>query len=120
MGLIYNLLEWECFIFWDNMRFEVFLLIIIFLFLCFLIGVFGNGVVIYIYGFCFYKKYVGCYFIFYLVVVDLFVVFIFVEFYVVNNFYFVMNKLESFCKWNFVFGFYVFVFLVYVFFIIVV
>lgn len=99
---------------WDNMRFEAFLPTTIFLFLCFPIGVFGNGVVIYIYGFRLHRKYAGRYFIPYLAVADLFAVFISVELHVVNNFYPVTNKLETLCKWNFVAGFYASVFSAYV------
>lgn len=114
MGSTHNLSKWERLTLWDNMRFEAFLPTTIFLFLCFPIGVFGNGVVIYIYGFRLHRKYAGRYFIPYLAVADLFAVFISVELHVVNNFYPVTTKLESLCKWNFVFGFYASVFSAYV------
>lgn len=95
MGSTHNLSEWERLTLWNNMRFEAFLPTTIFLFLCFPIGVFGNGVVIYIYGFRLHRKYAGRYFIPYLAVADLFAVFISVELHVVNNFYPVTNKLET-------------------------
>lgn len=110
MELELNWIEMDCLILWDEIRFKLFILVIIFLFLCVVVGVFGNGVVIYVYGFWFFRKYEGCYFIFYLVLVDFFVVVILVEFYIFNNFFFVIFKMEMFCKWNFVCGFFVNVF----------
>lgn len=96
MGSTHNLSEWERLTLWDNMRFEAFLQTTIFLFLCFPIGVFGNGVVIYIYGFRLHRKYAGRYFIPYLAVADLFAVFISVELHVVNNFYLLRISWKAF------------------------
>lgn len=51
MELELNWIEMDCLILWDEIRFKLFILVIIFLFLCVVVGVFGNGVVIYVYGF---------------------------------------------------------------------
>lgn len=98
----------------------MFLLIIIFLNFCVVVGFFGNGVVIYIYGLWFYVKNVCCYFILYLVVVDFLVLVILVEFYMVLNFILVIYKFEIFCKWNFVVVLFVIVYLISILLIIVV
>lgn len=51
MELELNWIEMDCLILWDEIRFKLFILVIIFLFLCVVVGVFGNGVVVYVYGF---------------------------------------------------------------------
>lgn len=60
--------------------------------------VFGNGVVIYIYGLRLPKKYEGRYFIPYLALADLFAVVVSVALHTVNNFFTVTFKMETLCK----------------------
>lgn len=72
---------------WDKTRLEALMPINILLFLCAAVGVFGNGVVIYIYGLRLYKQHAGRYFIPYLAVADLLAVVLSVEHHTVSNFY---------------------------------
>ncbi|XP_052684288.1 type-1 angiotensin II receptor-like [Crassostrea angulata] len=106
MGSKLNLTESERLSLWDETRIKLLIPTTVFLILCAVVGVFGNGVVIYIYGLRLPKKYEGRYFIPYLALADLFAVVISVELHTVNNFFPVTYKMETLCKWNFVFGFF--------------
>lgn len=74
----------------------------IFLNFCAVVGLFGNGVVIYIYGLRLHAKNAGRYFIPYLAVADLLALVISAELHTVSNSTPVTYKFETFCKWNFV------------------
>lgn len=90
---------------WDKTRLEALMPINILLFLCAAVGIFGNGVVIYIYGLRLHKQHAGRYFIPYLAVADLLAVVLSVEHHTVSNFYPVTNKLERLCIWNYMAAF---------------
>lgn len=66
-----NLTKTERLTLWNQKRFEAFLPTTIFLNFCAVVGLFGNGVVIYIYGLRLHAKNAGRYFIPYLAVADL-------------------------------------------------
>lgn len=100
-----NLSESERLELWNKSRFEAFLPSTVYLVLCIVVGVAGNGVVIYIYRFRLHGKHDGRYFIPHLAVADLFAVLASGELHIMNNLYPVTYRFEKLCKWNFVFGF---------------
>lgn len=97
-----NLTKTERLTLWNQKRFEAFLPTTIFLNFCAVVGLFGNGVVIYIYGLRLHAKNAGRYFIPYLAVADLLALVISAELHTVSNSTPVTYKFETFCKWNFV------------------
>ena len=100
MASLLNLTEFERLALWDKSSFKDFLPSIVYLFLCVVVGVVGNGIVIYIYGLRLHKNHDGRYFIPYLAVVDLLAVIFSTEHHIVIYFYPVTYKWESFCKLN--------------------
>ncbi|XP_078321038.1 QRFP-like peptide receptor [Crassostrea virginica] len=100
-----NLSESERLELWNKSRFEAFLPSTVYLVLCIVVGVAGNGVVIYIYRCRLQGKHDGRYFIPHLAVADLSAVIASGELHIMNNLYPVTYRFEKLCKWNFVFGF---------------
>lgn len=100
LGSKLNGTESEHLFVWDETRCKSLIPTNVFLLLSSLVGFSCNVVVIRL-----PRKYEGRYFIPYLALAHLVAVIISVELHMVNNFFYVTFKMETFCKWNFVCGF---------------
>ncbi|XP_062620099.1 neuromedin-U receptor 2-like [Saccostrea cucullata] len=90
---------------WDNIRFVSFLPCTVYLFVSLTVGVPGNIIVLYIYGFRLQGKHSGRYFIPYLALADLLALILSVALHAMTNFFPVTFKYNDLCSWSFTLAF---------------
>ncbi|XP_061195681.1 neuromedin-U receptor 2-like [Saccostrea echinata] len=100
-----NLTEQNRLKLWDNIRFDSFLPCTVYLFVSLTVGVPGNIIVLYVYGFRLRGRHNGRYFIPYLAVADLLALILSVALHAMSNFFPVTFKYNELCSWSFTLAF---------------